>query len=133
MGWIFRKSVKVAPGLRANFSKSGVSISVGVKGARITRGKNGVTTSVGIPGSGLYHRSYSSYSKLKAEKERKAEAARVASAQQMEAFKRHPFLMVLSAIFCAMVPLTIIIPPIPWWVMFPCGIVGICLYCKAYD
>lgn len=133
MGWLFRKSVKVAPGVRANVSKSGVSVSVGVRGAHVTRGKNGVTTSVGVPGTGLYHRSYSSYSKLEAEKERKADAARVASVQQKEALKRHPFLMVLSAICCAMVPLSIIIPPIPWWVMFPSGIVGIGLYCKAHD
>lgn len=131
MGWLFRRSVKVAPGVRANVSKSGVSVSVGVRGARVTRGKNGVTTTVGVPGTGLYHRSYSSYSKLQAEKERKADAARVASARQQEGFRRHPFLMVLSAICMALVPLSIIIPPIPWWTMFPCGMAGIYLYCKA--
>lgn len=131
MGWIFRKSVKVIPGVKANVSKSGVSVSVGTKGAHITRGKNGVTASVGIPGTGLYHRSYSSYSKIQEEKERKAEITRAASVREGEALRRHPFLMVLSAVCIAFVPLSIIIPPIPWWVMFPAGVAGIALYCKG--
>lgn len=50
MGWSFRKSVKIAPGIRVNFSKSGVSTSIGVKGgAYNTRGR--VTAS--IPGTGI--------------------------------------------------------------------------------
>lgn len=50
MGLRFRKSVKLAPGVRINFSKSGVSASIGVMGLTYnTRGK----ITVGIPGSGL--------------------------------------------------------------------------------
>ncbi|AGH86293.1 DUF4236 domain-containing protein [Ralstonia pseudosolanacearum] len=50
MGWSFRKSVKVAPGIRVNFSKSGISTSIGVKGLTYnTRGR--VTAS--IPGTGI--------------------------------------------------------------------------------
>lgn len=50
MGWSFRKSIKVAPGVRINFSKSGVSTSIGVKGLTYnTRGR--VTAS--IPGTGI--------------------------------------------------------------------------------
>ncbi|CAJ0781612.1 hypothetical protein R8510_04896 [Ralstonia chuxiongensis] len=50
MGWSFRKSVKIAPGIRVNFSKSGVSTSIGVKGLTYnTRGR--VTAS--IPGTGI--------------------------------------------------------------------------------
>ncbi|MFV8631150.1 DUF4236 domain-containing protein, partial [Ralstonia pseudosolanacearum] len=50
MGWSFRKSIKVAPGIRVNFSKSGVSTSIGVKGFTYnTRGR--VTAS--IPGTGI--------------------------------------------------------------------------------
>ena len=38
------------------FSPSGVSTSVGVRGARITRGSNGrITRTIGIPGSGISH------------------------------------------------------------------------------
>lgn len=52
MGWGFRKSIKVAPGIRINFSKSGVSTSIGGKGFTYnTRGR--ITTS--IPGTGIRH------------------------------------------------------------------------------
>jgi hypothetical protein len=54
MGWRFRRSVKIAPGVRLNFGKSGVtSWSVGGRGARVTFGKRGVTRTMGIPGTGL--------------------------------------------------------------------------------
>ncbi len=50
MGWSFRRSVKIAPGIRVNFSKSGISTSIGVKGFTYnTRGR--VTAS--IPGTGI--------------------------------------------------------------------------------
>ncbi|PRX33327.1 uncharacterized protein DUF4236 [Paraburkholderia sp. BL18I3N2] len=50
MGWGFRKSIKVAPGIRINLSKSGISTSIGGKGFTYnTRGR--ITTS--IPGTGI--------------------------------------------------------------------------------
>lgn len=55
MGMRFRKSVKLGP-FRATVSKSGVSYSVGGKGARITRRADGrKQTTVGVPGSGVYY------------------------------------------------------------------------------
>lgn len=50
----FRKSIKVAPGLRLNISKSGVSTSVGGKGltANVSK-RGGVETTASIPGTGL--------------------------------------------------------------------------------
>ncbi|VVE49805.1 hypothetical protein PEP31012_04641 [Pandoraea eparura] len=52
MGWGFRKSFKIAPGVRINVSKKGVSTSVGVKGFTVnSRGR--ITTS--IPGTGIRH------------------------------------------------------------------------------
>lgn len=54
MGMRFRKSVKLAPGVRVNFSKKGMGLSVGTKGARVSVHSSGRrTTSVGIPGTGL--------------------------------------------------------------------------------
>lgn len=50
MGWGFRKSIKIAPGVRLNVSKSGVSTSIGGKGFTYnSRGR--VTASV--PGTGI--------------------------------------------------------------------------------
>ena len=62
MGFRFRKSVKIAPGVRLNIGKKSVGISAGVKGARVSVNSSGrVTKSVGIPGTGL---SYVTTSKL---------------------------------------------------------------------
>ena len=56
MGIRFRKSITIAPGVRINLSKSGVSATVGVKGASLGIGKGGVHANVGIPGSGIFYR-----------------------------------------------------------------------------
>lgn len=61
MGLRFRKSVKICKGVRVNFSKSGVSYSLGGKGATLNVGKRGTRATVGIPGTGLsYSKSVSS-------------------------------------------------------------------------
>jgi hypothetical protein len=52
-GLRYRKSYKVAPGLRVNVSKSGIGLSGGVRGARLGVGPRGPYMSVGIPGTGL--------------------------------------------------------------------------------
>lgn len=62
MGFRFRKSFKIAPGVRVNLNKKSASISVGTKGARITKSTSGrTTTTVGIPGTGIsYSQSHTS-------------------------------------------------------------------------
>ena len=53
MGVRFRKSFKLGP-IRTTISKSGISTSIGMKGARITNKANGNTmTTLSIPGSGI--------------------------------------------------------------------------------
>ena len=41
MAWNYRKRVKIIPGVYLNFSKNGVSTSIGPKGAKVTFGRNG--------------------------------------------------------------------------------------------
>lgn len=54
MGLRFRKSFKVAPGVKVNVGKKSAGVSIGGKGARISTNTSGrKTTTVGIPGSGL--------------------------------------------------------------------------------
>ena len=53
MGFRFQRRFKIAPGVRLNFSKSGISTSVGGKG--FTLNSRGSAT-VGIPGTGLSYR-----------------------------------------------------------------------------
>lgn len=50
----FRRTLKIAPGLRLNFNKNSVGLSIGPRGAKYTINSSGRhTASVGIPGSGL--------------------------------------------------------------------------------
>ena len=53
MGFRFRRSVRLFPGVRLNFSRSGISTTVGVRGATVTMGPRGSHLNVGIPGTGL--------------------------------------------------------------------------------
>lgn len=62
MGFRFRRTLKIAPGIRLNLGKKGVSTSIGPRGAKITLGKDGVRTTVGLPGSGMSYTSYHRYS-----------------------------------------------------------------------
>lgn len=53
MPFRFRKIFKIAPGVKINLSKSGLSTSLGKAGASLNIGKKGVRTTLGIPGTGL--------------------------------------------------------------------------------
>jgi len=56
MGWRFRRSVKIAPGLRLNIGKRSVGASVGPRGAKVSANTRGdVRRTVGLPGTGLSH------------------------------------------------------------------------------
>ena len=61
MGWRFRKTVKIFPGLRLNISKNGISTSLGGKGATINLNGKGKRTTLGIQGTGVSHSSYEPY------------------------------------------------------------------------
>ena len=57
MSILFRRRIKIIPGVRLNISKSGLSASVGVRGASVTLGGRGGTyANLGIPGTGIYTR-----------------------------------------------------------------------------
>lgn len=59
----FRRSVKIVPGVRLNFSKSGMSTTIGTRGATMTFSKKGTYANIGLPGTGLYMREKISGSK----------------------------------------------------------------------
>jgi hypothetical protein len=60
VGFRFRRSIKIIPGLKINLGKQGfTSVSVGGHGLTTNYGKKGTRTTVGLPGTGL---SYSTYS-----------------------------------------------------------------------
>lgn len=66
MGFRFRRSFKVAPGVRVNLGKKSASVSFGTRGLRHTINTKGrQTSSIGIPGTGLY---YTTSSKINSNK-----------------------------------------------------------------
>jgi len=49
----FRRSIRICRGLHLNLSKSGVSASIGIRGATVNVSGYGVQETVGLPGTGL--------------------------------------------------------------------------------
>jgi hypothetical protein len=56
MGWRFRHSFKVIPGVRLNLSKSGLSCSVGGAPFTVNVGQRGVYGTASLPGTGISFR-----------------------------------------------------------------------------
>jgi hypothetical protein len=84
----FRRTLKIAPGVRLNFSKSGVSTTVGPRGFHLTFGKRGIRRTVSIPGTGVSEVDYIKKNETEAEKEkeeRKEERAKEHSEAKKEA------------------------------------------------
>lgn len=57
MGFRFRRTIRVLPGVRLNLSKSGVSTSFGPRGLTVTTGHGRTRTTVGVPGTGVSYTS----------------------------------------------------------------------------
>jgi len=53
MAFRIRKSFKIAPGIRVNLSKSGLSTSLGGKGTTVNLSKRGTKVTSSIPGTGI--------------------------------------------------------------------------------
>jgi hypothetical protein len=56
MGFRFRRSIRLAPGIRLNLTSRGLSATVGPRGTSINVGPRGTYANVGIPGTGLSSR-----------------------------------------------------------------------------
>ena len=79
MGFSYRKSAKIGP-FRVTASKSGISYSVGVKGARVTKRANGrVQATLRAPGTGLSYTKTSGTAKRKTSSRTPAAPSRAAS------------------------------------------------------
>lgn len=78
MGLTFRKSIKIANGVKLNVSKTGVSVTVGKKGAHYTFNSKGKSTvSAGIPGTGVgYRKSFNTFGGLFGGKKEKEEVTK---------------------------------------------------------
>ncbi|EED0311934.1 DUF4236 domain-containing protein, partial [Escherichia coli] len=56
MGFRFRKSINIIPGVRLNLSNGAPSLSVGPRGASVSFGSRGTYANLGLPGTGLSYR-----------------------------------------------------------------------------
>jgi uncharacterized protein DUF4236 len=61
MGFRFYRRTHLAPGIGINLSRSGPSLTLGVRGAHVTVAARGVTKTVGLPGTGVYYTSRHGY------------------------------------------------------------------------
>lgn len=62
MGFRFRKTVRLFPGLRLNVTKHGInSVSLGGRGLSYNIGKKGARGTLSKPGTGLSYSNYQSY------------------------------------------------------------------------
>ena len=72
MGLSFRKSVTILPGVKVNLSKSGVSLSTGVKGLHASINTKGqVRGTASLPGTGIRYTKTTKVSKLLGKEEEK--------------------------------------------------------------
>ena len=53
MGWRFQKRIRIAPGVRLNVSRAGISTTIGPKGLSVNTGGRGTYLNAGLPGTGL--------------------------------------------------------------------------------
>lgn len=56
MAWSFRRRIKIIPGVHLNFSRSGISTSIGVRGLNMTIGNSGSYLNTSVPGLGISNR-----------------------------------------------------------------------------
>lgn len=56
MGFRFRKSVKLMPGVRLNIGARGISTTIGARGCSVNLSSRGAYLNTGIPGTGISHR-----------------------------------------------------------------------------
>lgn len=59
MAFLFRKRIKILPGIWLNLSKGGISTSFGGKGITVNIKDDKVKTTASIPGTGLSYRTTS--------------------------------------------------------------------------
>jgi DNA uptake protein ComE-like DNA-binding protein len=91
VGFSYRKSFKLAPGVRMTVSKSGIGYSVGGKGARVTkRARGGVQTTLHAAGTGLSVTSSSSSATRKRLKPQPADTPPKKMRRREKAMKPRP-------------------------------------------
>lgn len=104
MGFRFRKSIKILPGLKVNLTHKGISsASIGKPGASVNIGKKGTRTSVGIPGTGLSYSKHRSYAKKPQNEENPPQEPPPLYIPNTENSKSSVWLWIAFGIFCFLI------------------------------
>lgn len=128
MGLRFRKSAKIAPGVRVSFGKNSASVSIGGKGGRYTVSSTGRrTTSVGVPGSGL------SYVSVKSNRSGTKRSPTVRPARSSKSFTVYGVILLIIAAIAIILGLVSF--SVGGWFLIVVGVLclipGVCYFRKA--
>ncbi|MEB3203152.1 MAG: DUF4236 domain-containing protein [Candidatus Sericytochromatia bacterium] len=74
VGWRFRRTIRLLPGISLNLGMGRPSLSFGRRGARVTLDEEGIRATTGLPGTGL---SYSSRAAWRSGQRRSGAGVRV--------------------------------------------------------
>lgn len=96
MAFRFRNSIRIAPGIRLNLGKRGVSVSAGIRGATITAGSQGIYGNLGLPGTGLSYRTRLDNSISQRKRAEQEEKRQIRRERQQTALKNNPDLAKLA-------------------------------------
>ncbi len=112
MGLRFRKSIKIAPGVKLNLNKNSTSVTVGTKGKHYTVNSKGTTTkTVGIPGTGLSYSTTSGSTKpKKTSKKTKESAVKKSNEKQSKPKKKNGCLTSCLVVFAALILIFAMVP-----------------------
>lgn len=130
MGTRFRKSFKIAPGVKLNINKKSIGVSAGVKGARVSVNSKGrVTKTVGIPGTGLSYTDTSTIGKGKTAPHTTQQpivSDNFTPSPDMTAANNiaAKLLKVLAPIFCVMAALLMMVYPVGGLIAYLAGVYG---------
>lgn len=132
MGVRFRRSIKIAPGIRLNFNKKSFGLTMGVKGAHVTVNSKGrKTASVGIPGTGLSYTTSTSTSKKRTSGENSCPEEDTGGAGTKEWKFEHPNYAYYKRYFAFgilfMLPALFNLSHLTFWVEFA-GVFGLLLF-----
>lgn len=100
MGFRFRKSFKIAPGVKVNFNKKSTGVTFGGKGFHYTVNSKGKkTTSVGIPGTGLSYSTSSGGSSKKQTNKSQGSANVMNTANTQKWYQKTGYIILLLILF----------------------------------
>jgi hypothetical protein len=104
MGFRFRRSFKIAPGVRLNMGRSGfTSMSVGPRGLKMNVGARGVRTTVGIPGTGISYTTSTATGRRTAHNQVPLNAASIQMGVRVKPHDSHKVLKTAGTLLLALV------------------------------